>query len=333
MTAHRFLHLAAVLLLSVVVPTAHTATAQSCDNPTLLCPEAPETVFITVAQALAFDCIDATHVHIMRFRSNSNFENLGVARLLISQVNCPGASEPDSLSAIVVKANGDPCDPATIVAVSPCVIGIDNLALQTEVLEQDTEYHLIIGTRHNPLDTLCAMVVELTGEGVTIDACCNANLVPGASITLEASGGDPVFGYVWSPEFYLDDPTSSAPVATPNQTISYIVDGVIGDCQVSDAVTITIGSPIEVPNSFTPNSDGINDLWNIGGIAAFDQVRVRIYDRWGQVVWRSIGYVSSWDGRSNSGGVLPSGTYYYAIELNDPQLNLEPEVGYVAIIR
>lgn len=330
MNALRLRHLAAALLLSMAVTPA---IAQGCDNPTLLCPEAPETAFITVAQGMVFDCIDATHLHIMRFRSNSNFENPGVARLLISQVNCPGASGPDSLAAVVVKASGDPCDPASIVAVSPCVIGIDDLPLQTETLEHDTEYYLIIGTRHNPLDTLCAMVVELTGEGVMIDACCNANLVPGGSVTLVASGGDPVFGYVWSPEFYLDDPTSPTPVSTPDQTVSYIVDGVIGDCQVSDAVTITVGSPIEVPNSFTPNDDGINDLWNIGGIVAFDQVRVRIYDRWGQIVWRSIGYVSAWDGRSNGGGLLPSGTYYYSIELNDSQLNLPAEIGYVAIIR
>jgi gliding motility-associated-like protein len=312
---------------------AFTAKAQDCSNPTLLCPQAPETAFITVTQGLVFDCIDVTHLHVMRFRSNSNFENPGAARLLISQIICPGTAGPDSISAVVVKAGGgDPCDPAAIVSVSPCVSGVADLALQTEILEHDTEYHLIIGTRHNPLDTLCAMVVELTGEGVVIDACCNTSLVPGASVQLEATGGDPVFGYVWSPDFYLDQPTSPTPISTPEHTISYIVDGVIGDCQVSDAVTLTVGSPIEVPNSFTPNGDGINDLWTIGGIAAFDQVRVRIYDRWGQIVWRSIGYISAWDGRSNTGD-LPTGTYYYSIELNDSQLNLPEEVGYVAIIR
>ena len=92
-----------------------------------------------------------------------------------------------------------------------------------------------------------------------------------------------------------------------------------------------IGPPIGVPNAITPNNDGINDLWTIAGISDFQSAQVNVYDRWGQVVLKSIGYTQPWDG-TNKGKFLPTGTYYYVIELNSPDVNIEPVVGFIAIV-
>ena len=58
-----------------------------------------------------------------------------------------------------------------------------------------------------------------------------------------------------------------------------------------------------------------------------------MFNRWGQLVHRSLGYAQPWDGTGRSGNPLPPGTYYYVIELNDAELPLPPETGHVAIIR
>jgi gliding motility-associated-like protein len=57
-----------------------------------------------------------------------------------------------------------------------------------------------------------------------------------------------------------------------------------------------------------------------------------IFDRWGQVVFRSIGYPQPWDG-TREGTPVPAGTYYYTIELNDPQVQLEAITGYISVVR
>ncbi|MBL6645109.1 MAG: gliding motility-associated C-terminal domain-containing protein [Flavobacteriales bacterium] len=307
--------------------------AQSCDDPLTLCPEEPTPVFITDGAFLNFDCIDATHVAVLKFRSNHNFEDPGNARIRISQVNCEGATGPDTLSAVVVSAAGDPCDFSVLTSMGPCVTGTDDLVWESSTLMHDTEYFLLIGAVHDPSDTLCAMYVELEGDGVTMDACCNHTLVSGASAQLEVVGGDPVYGYTWSPSFYLSDTDQAITTVTPAETISYQVDGVIGDCQVSSSVTVTVGSPIGVPNSFTPNADGINDFWGIDGIGAFPGAQIEVFNRWGQLVHRSLGYAQPWDGTGRSGKPLNEGTYYYVIELNDETLPIPPETGHVAIIR
>ena len=136
--------LAAILLMAGGLPLF----AQTCSDPQTLCPEAPTSVFVLdgADAFLNFECIDATHVAVMRFRSNHNFGSPGTARIRITQVSCEGEFGPDSLSAVVVSATGDPCDPAGLTAMGPCVSGVDDLVWETSTLMQNSEYFLLIGT-------------------------------------------------------------------------------------------------------------------------------------------------------------------------------------------
>src|ERR1700761_2162272 len=84
-----------------------------------------------------------------------------------------------------------------------------------------------------------------------------------------------------------------------------------------------------IPNTFTPNGDGVNDTWAIDDLQNFPQATVFIYSRWGMRLFYSIGYSKPWDGRYN-GKSLPAGTYYYLINLNDGRAPLS---GPVVIIR
>jgi gliding motility-associated-like protein len=87
-------------------------------------------------------------------------------------------------------------------------------------------------------------------------------------------------------------------------------------------------SEIFIPNTFTPNGDGINDTWNIRFLNNYANCSVDIFTRWGQKVYSSTGYPIPWDG-TYRGAALPTGTYYYIINLKN---GLNPLSGFVAII-
>ncbi len=102
-------------------------------------------------------------------------------------------------------------------------------------------------------------------------------------------------------------------------------------CSTSDTTVIKLTGclPAKIPNTFTPNGDGVNDTWQIDGLQGYTGCTVFIYNRWGQLVFKSIGYSKPWDG-TYKGKNLPFGTYYYVIDLknNSPRIS-----GNVTIVR
>ncbi len=79
---------------------------------------------------------------------------------------------------------------------------------------------------------------------------------------------------------------------------------------------------IQIPNVFTPNGDGQNDLFKIdvpGRI--YECVDLKIYNRWGQIMFISTGNNLRWDGRTSVGEKVPAGTYFYTIEIKDYSYN------------
>lgn len=74
----------------------------------------------------------------------------------------------------------------------------------------------------------------------------------------------------------------------------------------------------QIYNLFTPNGDGVNDLWIIDGLSAYPDNSLKILNRWGDVVFEAEPYINDWDGRSSTENeFLPSATYWYLLELGD----------------
>jgi gliding motility-associated-like protein len=98
---------------------------------------------------------------------------------------------------------------------------------------------------------------------------------------------------------------------------SYYISQYSGSCESDRAeVKVTVGvSDIIIPNTFTPNGDGINDYWNIGGLQNYPYAFVQIFNRYGQKVFESKGYSKPFDGKFG-GSYLPGGVYYFIINLN-----------------
>ncbi|MBV9987466.1 MAG: gliding motility-associated C-terminal domain-containing protein [Chitinophagaceae bacterium] len=145
------------------------------------------------------------------------------------------------------------------------------------------------------------------------------------SLVSLAAGGHPVFSF-WK------DAAATIPVPDPKAInvagIYYIRATTKYGCNATMPVTVAIQIP-PPPNAFSPNSDGINDTWNIPALGAFPQCTVDIYERSGRLVFHSLGYSKSWDGRFN-GRALPVATYYYVIKVSE---KLVPLTGSITLIR
>lgn len=83
---------------------------------------------------------------------------------------------------------------------------------------------------------------------------------------------------------------------------------------IYDTLQVTSPFNIWVPNAFTPNGDGINDLFNYKLTGAEALVMMNIYNRWGEIVYRSDNPIGGWNGKmDNTGEALPPGIYTYVL--------------------
>ena len=79
---------------------------------------------------------------------------------------------------------------------------------------------------------------------------------------------------------------------------------------------------INIPNVFTPNNDGKNDQFTVQVAGKlFECVDMKIYNRWGQIIFISTGYNLTWDGRSMTGEKVPQGSYFYSIQIKEFEYN------------
>lgn len=124
-----------------------------------------------------------------------------------------------------------------------------------------------------------------------------------------------------------DSPTSTVPIDSSktgifykqvDQTTDYYVTRVNKDCESDRTkVTETVVVSIKIPNAFTPNGDGINDTWAINGIDKFPGADLKIFTRYGKLIYHSIDYPVPFDGTHN-GSPLPAGAYYYILDVKQP---------------
>ncbi|MBE9468691.1 MAG: gliding motility-associated C-terminal domain-containing protein [Bacteroidetes bacterium] len=101
----------------------------------------------------------------------------------------------------------------------------------------------------------------------------------------------------------------------------------INGCDNDTIKSITIEDDFVVPNVFTPNGDGVNDLFCItsNGEVKFS---ITIYSRWGSVMYKSqIAQQICWDARNADGSKVQPGTYFYVIQL-EGNTDYEPKTGF-----
>jgi gliding motility-associated-like protein len=151
--------------------------------------------------------------------------------------------------------------------------------------------------------------------------------MPDGSILLTVSGGaGSDYTYLWS-----DNSTTQNITTAVSGYYSVKVTDENG-CSARDSVLMTPVNEVclDIPNAISPNGDLINDEWNIGLKDLYPQIEIKIFNRWGELVWKSEkGYPRPWDGRSK-GAVLPLDSYHYIIDLHNGS---KPIIGHVTIVK
>ena len=140
-----------------------------------------------------------------------------------------------------------------------------------------------------------------------------------------------VASYSWLPD---EETSSSIVVNTPGKYIVSVID--TAGCPGKDSVMVTEKCPTKlfIPNSFTPNNDGVNDVFLPKGEFILEY-NLNIYDRWGHVVFQSSSVDNGWNGNSNS-TEIPQGIYVYSLSYagdDGNQFFKKSTIGKVTLVR
>ncbi len=163
-----------------------------------------------------------------------------------------------------------------------------------------------------------------------IDAGRSFIVPEGTQVQFQATANSPSLSFSWTPSFGLSDPTSLTPslVALSDQQYILTATGDFG-CTSVDSMSVRIFRQVKVPNVFSPNGDGIHDLWLLPNLTDYPGCTVEVFNRYGQRVFISKGYSDPWNGKLK-GNDLPVGAYYYVIRLEN---GFKPITGSVTILR
>ena len=209
--------------------------------------------------------------------------------------------------------------------------GLSNASIANPVAAplQTTTYNVVM-TNGVCTDSSKSVTVTVNANPVA-NAGSEIFLFEGQSAKLHGTfKGDSIINYYWSPSTFLSDTTSLTPTTTPTGDITYTLTVISKTCGTSTStVYVRVYKSITIPNTFSPNNDGINDVWNIDALVTYPESSVQVFDRYGQQVYQSTGYALPWDGKHN-GTTVPTGTYYYVIDLKDGQPKLS---GWVLVVR
>ncbi len=153
----------------------------------------------------------------------------------------------------------------------------------------------------------------------------------GQSTTLNGIAAGTNISYYWTPNASISNSADMHPVVSPSADTTYTlhVTSNAGCGDAADNVFVRVFKKVVIPNAFSPNNDGINDVWNIEGLDTYPESETSIFNRYGQLVFTSRGYSKPWNGSYNN-SPLPVGACYYIINLKNeiPKLS-----GWVMILK
>lgn len=213
--------------------------------------------------------------------------------------------------------------------------GATNLSYrETPTAVGSFQYRLTVADMENAVLKPCRVSSNRLVVGIhslpAVDAGPDRKIIKGITTSLLGTAKGDDLSYSWSPSLYLNDPNSLNPeVSAPLDMLYTLSAESVYGCSSQDEVKVQVANDLYIPNAFTPNGDGKNDSWQIPFLDPYLGAEVTVYNRYGQMVYHSLGNIISWDGTWRE-ELLPMGTYVYLIRMKKPNKTLR---GTVTILR
>lgn len=175
----------------------------------------------------------------------------------------------------------------------------------------------------------------------TVNAGSDVTVPVGTPVPLNPVTSGTGNQYQWTPAAGLSCANCPNPIAQPKVTTSYKLTVTnAGGCSASDAMTITVlcgANNLFMPNTFSPNGDGSNDVYYPRGKGIQTVRSLRIFNRWGEMVYRRENFnandpSAAWDGRYQ-GKALPPDVFVYMIDVVCENQTIVTVKGDIALIR
>jgi len=175
----------------------------------------------------------------------------------------------------------------------------------------------------------------------TVNAGPDATINVGQSIDLIPQISSDVTSATWSPtggQFRSDWPSITV---RPRETTTYTIDVAnAGGCTARSSRTVYVicnGANVFIPNTFSPNADGANDIFYVRGTGLFNIKTIKIFNRWGEMVYAQSGIRpndanTGWDG-TFKGQKLNPDVFVYVIEITCDNNSVLTYKGNIALIK
>jgi gliding motility-associated-like protein len=199
--------------------------------------------------------------------------------------------------------------------------------------------HTVLAQDNYGCDTTFTVVVPSPPASTLQILPGDSTIAPGDTVQLSTVftgySIDSIKAYSWSPATGLSCIDCASPVASPyaeQNTYTLIVTYNQG-CVDTASININVNgkTPVYIPNAFTPNGDGVNDVWMVFGTGIKD-IKVLVFDRWGEKVFESNDQSIGWDG-SYRGQLETPGVYPYVVQIVYLSGESESRQGSLTLIR
>ncbi len=195
----------------------------------------------------------------------------------------------------------------------------ENTGVGSDLLVQpnETTTYTVIGTNDNGCKGYQDVTVEIK-DTPTLDIILSTEekILKGEAINVQVIGNAEYIDIEDLPDgsiLYSGRPSPTYLI--PDSSSSYLITGLLENCEVEASFDVEVVELIKVPSMITPNGDFLNDQWIIENIEDFPEAEVTLYNRWGNIVFKTTNYDQTFQGLSE-GADLPAAVYYYVINLN-----------------
>ena len=210
-------------------------------------------------------------------------------------------------------------------------IGLSNIHSPNPIAspKDTTQYKVIVTNQYGCKDS--ALTTVNVWKKPFVNAGPDKRIFEGETVLLQGMATGTALSFSWSPTLFMQNSNSLTPTVSPEEKTRYTLTGrsTLGCGTATDEVLVNVYKKIIAPNAFSPNADGINDTWIVKGLDSYPEATVRIFNRYGLIVFFTRSVEKVWDGNYNA-KPLPVGVYYYQIDLHIGQPILS---GSILMIR